>query len=265
MCTIMDIIYDEIGKKYDTTRKADPTILSTLTKLLTIEGRKRYLDIACGTGNYASGIANIGGNWFAFDNSEKMLSEAKLKTSHVDWKQFDVTALGYENDFFDGAVCTLAIHHFLDLDKAFSEVGRVLKPKSKLIIFTATPDQMESYWLNHYFPKMMDGSCREMPSLEVIQSALNQAKISIESTEPFFVDPDLQDFFLYSGKQMPEMYLSSLVRNGISSFHKYCSKSELSNGLNKLRKDIKTGAIKEVMEKYESINGDYVFISSRAH
>ena len=261
----MEAIYDEIGIDYDTSRKADPTILSTLIRLLGIENRKRYLDIACGTGNYTTEFANYGGEWFAFDQSEKMLSEAHGKTSLVNWQQYDVNTLGYENGFFDGAICSLAIHHFPNLQKAFMEIARVLKPKSKLVIFTATPDQMNSYWLNHYFPVMMSNSCEEMPNLETICSALNRAKIPIESTEAFFITPELQDFFLYSGKQRPEMYLSESVRNGISSFHKYCSQPELSNGLDNLRNDIETGAIKKIMEKHENMKGDYLFISSSAH
>jgi hypothetical protein len=104
-----------------------------------------------------------------------------------------------------------------------------------------------------------------MPSIEAIQSSLAWANFSIELVQPFFITPDLQDFFLYSGKQRPDMYLSGSVRNGISSFHKYCQTPELSSGLDKLRNDIETGEIQEVMEEYVNKNGDYVFISSRAH
>ncbi len=148
----MEAIYDEIGKDYDTTRKADAGILSTLNSLLDLEGEKNYLDVACGTGNYTSEISRFGGKWFAFDNSDKMLSEARPKSSQVDWRQFDVTDLGYEPDLFDGAICSLAIHHFASLDKAFREVARVLKSNARFVIFSATPNQMRCYWLNHYFP-----------------------------------------------------------------------------------------------------------------
>ena len=75
----MEAIYDEIGIDYDTSRKADPTILSTLIRLLGIENRKRYLDIACGTGNYTTEFANCGGEWFAFDQSEKFYRRPTVK------------------------------------------------------------------------------------------------------------------------------------------------------------------------------------------
>ncbi len=67
----MKAIYDKIGEGYDTTRKADPEILSSLRSLLKIEVGKSYLDVACGTGNYTVGISGFGGDWYAFDGSEK--------------------------------------------------------------------------------------------------------------------------------------------------------------------------------------------------
>ena len=261
----MEAIYDKIGVDYDTTREADPVILSKLASLLDIHSSKKYVDVACGTGNYTSELAYFGGDWSAFDHSQQMLSEARTKSSLVNWQQFDVADTAYDDNYFDGATCSLAIHHFPNLGKAFTEIARILKLRGKLIIFTATPDQMKSYWLNHYFPIMMERSCDQMPSLELIEPSLKKTGINIEVTEPFFITPDLQDLFLYSGKQRPEMYLSDSVRNGISSFHNYCSESELSNGLGRLSEDIETGAIKAIMEKYESDNGDYLFISSCVH
>jgi ubiquinone/menaquinone biosynthesis C-methylase UbiE len=145
---------------------------------------------------------------------------------------------------------------------AFREIARVLKPGGKFIIFTATPAQMKSYWLNHYFPQMMAGSGEEMPTFDAIKATLSRVNFSIESIQPFFIGPELQDFFLYSGKQRPEMYLSRPVRNGISSFHKFCSNTELTSGLDKLRKDIESGTIKEILQKYDSEIGDYLFVSA---
>ena len=262
--TIMEAIYDKIGEGYDTTRKADPEILSSLSKLLNIEAGKRYLDVACGTGNYTTGISDFGGNWYACDGSEKMLSQASSKSSHINWKKYEVSDLGYKSDFFDGAICSLAIHHFPDLLRPFCEIARVLKAKCNFVIFTSTPEQMKAYWLNHYFPEMMEKSCEQMPSLKIVESALTEAGFVIEITEPFFITPGLKDFFLYCGKQRPEMYLSSEVRDGISSFHNFCSQSELDDGLEKLRKDISSGKIGEVINNYEISKGDYLFICATA-
>jgi len=259
----MIAIYDRIGDEYDTTRRADPSILNELNNFLGIYQRNKYLDVACGTGNYTSEIAKFGGSWYAFDHSEKMLQEARKKSNIAEWNQFNIQKLGYSSNMFHGAICSLAIHHFPDLKLAFSEVARVLKPDSSFVIFTATPEQMRTYWLCHYFPVMMEMSCEQMPSLKQVEESLSNTGLSINNLKPFSITPELKDFFLYSGKQRPEMYLSEKVRNGISSFHNFCTPSELGSGLKKLQTDIESGQILEIINQYQSDIGDYLFIQTK--
>ncbi len=258
----MEAIYDEIGDDYNTTRTADPAILEELKKLLGVQRNKTYLDVACGTGNYTAEIAKTGGTWHAFDNSWKMLIEARSKSNIVRYEQCNVEHQGYDSYNFDGAICTHAIHHFRNLTLAFSEVARVLKSQAKFIIFTATPEQMRSYWLCHYFPIMMEMSCEQMPTLEEVEDSLVKSGITLDSKQSFLITPWLKDFFLYSGKQRPQMYLFEKVRKGISSFRNFCTQTELEAGLNKLRTDIKSGAISKIASEYQSNIGDYLFIRS---
>jgi len=256
----MKTLYDQIGEGYDTTRRADPVILAGLAGLLDIQQDKHYLDVACGTGNYTAAMSERGGRWSAFDQSQNMLQEARAKSDAVRWSRFDVDQLGYESHSFDGAMCTLAIHHFPDLAAAFTEVARVLKPGSNFVIFTATPQQMETYWLGHYFPVMMQKSCAQMPTMEVIERAFAASGLSLELSTLFDITDDLQDLFLYSGKQRPQMYLSNKVRAGISSFRNFCTPSELEHGLSQLQADIESGVIAESMANDQSIGGDYLFL-----
>ncbi|MCD4702601.1 MAG: class I SAM-dependent methyltransferase [Candidatus Aegiribacteria sp.] len=256
----MSVIYDKIAAGYDASRRADPRIIQNLRVLLDVQKDKVYLDVACGTGNYTSEISKFGGTWHAFDRSEQMLSEAKFKSGLVNWHQLDVDNIGFDKGFFDGAICTLAIHHFTDLPSAVSEISRVLKPDGKLVLFTSTPQQMRTYWLCHYFPEMMDKSCKQMPSLESVEAAMSQGGLSVLSTKLFFITSEHQDLILYSGKQRPEMYLSSEIRAGISSFCNLCSDTELKDGLNKLQRDIESDEIENVIKRYESRIGDYLFI-----
>ena len=256
----MKAIYDSIGEGYDTTRRADKVILRELHNHLSIKKDGMYLDVACGTGNYTSKLAEIGGCWHAFDQSETMLSEARHKSDRVEWKQYSVECTEYESDFFDAVMCSLAIHHFPDLSIAFKEIARILKPSGSIVVFTSTPEQMRGYWLYHYFPEMMDRSCAQMPSLKKLREALLQNGLTIAKTQPFFMTPDIQDLFLYSGKQRPEMYLSENVRSGISSFRNLCSAIECASGLTSLATDIKAQKIQQVVEKYENDIGDYLFI-----
>ena len=256
----MNAIYDKIGENYDATRQADGEILQEFRSLLGLVANGIYLDVACGTGNYTSAMARFGGKWCGFDQSEKMLAEARTKSGLVNWACFDVENTDYKNGSFDGAICSLAIHHFPDLNRAFGEISRVLKNTAPLVIFTSTRAQMERYWLNEYFPCMMKASCKQMPALEAIETAVEASGLTIGYSKPFFVTPALKDLFLYSGKQRPEMYLSQKVRNNISSFRSFCPEEELNSGLKQLAEDIESGEINNVVKKYSSNLGDYLFV-----
>ena len=71
---------------------------------------------------------------------------------------------------------------------------------------------MKGYWLNHYFPKMLNDSILQMPSLENVENAMRNAGIEIESIKKYSIKPDLQDQFLYCGKQNPELYFCDNIR-----------------------------------------------------
>ncbi len=256
----MSAIYNDIGKGYDTTRQADPEILNTLASLMSLNENGLYLDVGCGTGNYTHQLSQISGTWKAFDQSELMIEKAKEKNSSIEWGVFDVINTSYKSASFNSVLCTLAIHHFPDLNAAFKEISRILAPTGKFIIFTSTPEQMRTYWLNHYFPKMLECSIKQMPSISKIESALCHASLKLVENRPFAVSTELKDLFLYSGKQRPEMYLSESVRAGISSFRNFCSGAELASGLSLLAADIESGKISSVIKKYDEGKGDYCFL-----
>lgn len=80
------------------------------------------------------------------------------------------------------------------------------------------------------------------------------------SGAPFQVTNQLQDLFLYSGKDRPEIYLNQKVRANISSFATQCPSAELENGLRVLRSDIETHRIRDVIRSYCGSAGDYAFV-----
>ncbi len=147
-----------------------------------------------------------------------------------------------------------------DLHTAFAEIYRVLKPDARLVIFTAVPDQMRGYWLNNYFPKMMADSITQMPSLESVMEAVTAAGFAMIGTEKYPVQNDLQDCFLYVGKNKPELYFDENIRAGIVSFSALSNAREVETGLAQLRADINLGQFDEVRAEYENSLGDYLFI-----
>ena len=128
------------------------------------------------------------------------------------------------------------------------------------MIFTATAEQMEMYWLNYYFPEMMKKSIAQMPSQAKIVKALKLAGFNEIIIEPYEIQNSLEDLFLYSGKNKPQIYLDPQIRKNISTFASLANTEELEKGCALLDADIKSGKIIKVMENYKSEQGDYLFI-----
>lgn len=254
------VLYDTIGSGYNTTRQADPYIADTLFQLLSPQTQGTYLDIGCGTGNYTITMANKGFNLYGVEPSEKMLEIARSGNTMVNWLLGRSEAIPVNDEFFDGAIATLTIHHWTAIKKAFTEIHRVLKNKSKIILFTATPEQMKGYWLNHYFPKMLADAMVQMPTLEVINEAAIHAGFEIIGTENYYIGDDPKDFFLYAGKNKPDIYLDEAIRKGISSFAALANADEVEAGLSKLKTDIALGMFGDIKAKFNNDSGDYLFI-----
>jgi SAM-dependent methyltransferase len=259
----LKVKYDTIGKFYNTTRRADPFIVERLFYFLKPNKGSKYLDIGCGTGNYTVALNQKGIALFGVDPSTEMLKNAKAKPSNIKWKVGNAENIPLENEAVDGVLATLTIHHWKDLNKAFTELNRVLKPSGNVVIFTSTPEQMKGYWLKHYFPKMLEDSSKQMPAIDVIKKAMKTGGFEIIETEKYFVREDLEDMFLFSGKHDPKLYLNSQNRQGISSFSNLANAEEVEKGLHKLKIDIASGKINKVIEKYANDYGDYLFMIGR--
>jgi ubiquinone/menaquinone biosynthesis C-methylase UbiE len=252
--------YDTIGKDYNLTRQADNYITERLYYHLNPETGKIYLDIGCGTGNYTHALNKKGVQFIGIDPSEKMLDKAKLQNQNITWLLGKAESIPLDNESIDGCIASLTLHHWTNLSNGFKELYRVLKTNGKVVIFTSTPNQMKGYWLNHYFPKMLSVSIQQMPSFEIIKKALIENRFKNIKTEAYFIKPDLQDLFLYAGKERPELYLNAQVRYGISSFSALSNKKEVEQGLHEIEDDIKTKKITKIINDYKNDYGDYLFI-----
>lgn len=256
----MEVKYDKIGIDYNSTRKADPFLTNKLIEHLNPKKDGIYLDIGCGTGNYTNELERNGIQLIGIDPSEKMLEKARFKNQRVDWRIGTAENIQLSDNSMDGIIGSLTIHHWTDLSKSFFELQRILKDDGRIVIFTSTPIQMEGYWLNHYFPRMLKDSIDQMPSLEKVEEAMTRNSIVITEIDKYFIQPDLQDKFLYCGKQNPELYFNEQIRNGISSFSSLANRDEVKQGLKKLRSDIENGKINEVIDSYDNDFGDYLYI-----
>ena len=253
-------LYNKIGINYNETRRADKFLTQRFHSFLSPAENENYLDVGCGTGNYTCALASKDYQFYGVDPSETMLAKARQRNCNVIWQNGEAENLPFEKEFFGGAIASLTIHHWKNLSKAFGEISRVLKTNGKFVLFTSLPEQTAGYWLTEYFPKMMRDSVGQLPSFSIIKDALMNAGFEIKKLENYFVRDDLQDHFLYCGKNRPELYLREDIRRGISSFMSLANKEEVESGLQKLTVDIEEGNIFKIIESYQNDKGDYIFI-----
>lgn len=254
--------YDSIGIHYNQTRKADPYLVSRIYHHLQPHTSGLYLDIGSGSGNYTHAISQKGVSLIGVEPSDHMRRLAATKNHHILWKKGKAENIPLDDTSVDGIMASLTLHHWTHLEKGLQELYRVLKPHGRLVIFTATPRQMKGYWLNHYFPIMLQDSMIQMPSYKRTIQGLQTAGFSTIETEKYFIQPDLQDQFLYAGKHEPNLYLKPTVRQGISSFSALANQTEVVKGLKQLEDDIATGAVWPIIQQYQNEEGDYLFVKA---
>jgi ubiquinone/menaquinone biosynthesis C-methylase UbiE len=252
--------YDKIGIGYDHTRRADPYLCDRIAHLMGPATQYQYLDVGCGTGNYTIALRAKGYDFTGMDPSAEMLAQARQKSNKVIWVSGQAEDMPFIDGSFDGILAMLTLHHWQDLDAGLEECARVLERGKRMVIFTATPQQMEGYWLGHYFPQMLQDSMQIMPTLERMQSAASKAELQLITTEKYCIQPHLQDHFLYSSKYNPERYLDPQIRSGISSFAAFSNAQEVKSGLAKMQADITQNKIQSIIDSYQNEDGDYLFI-----
>lgn len=107
---------------------------NTLGRLFQNFKGKKVLDIGCGTGRSIGDLKKIGAEVVAADISEEMLKRAKKKFSDIETVLADICDLPFENESFDAVIAMFLIVHLRNLDEAFSEVYRVIKPGGVFIL-----------------------------------------------------------------------------------------------------------------------------------
>ena len=255
----MAVKYDRIGDTYDFTRRPDPRIADRLNSLLGASAGAPVLDVACGTGNYTSALAERGLAMVGVDISRIMLAKARVKHPLLPLVRADGAALPFADGGFSHAVTTLAIHHMTDLAAVFSSVRRVVAEGGRYVIFSALPEQLRQYWLTNYFPAMMAAAVRACPNRKAVDDALSAADFRLVAVEPWDVPPDLMDMFLYAGKDRPELYFDEGFRNGISAFREHAG-AELHDGLARLGADLDSGRWQGIRGSADQGRGDYCFL-----
>ena len=116
-------------------------------RLLELREGETVLDVACGNGNFARRMAELGADVVGFDVSEKMIERARTHGSRgpgrIEYRVIDasdgeaVRSLGRRH--FDAAVSTMAMMDMPKISPMLSALGHVLKPGGRFVFSVLHP------------------------------------------------------------------------------------------------------------------------------
>jgi SAM-dependent methyltransferase len=102
---------------------------------------RRYLEVGCGPGELAARVhGELAADVVAVDISPRMVDLARGRG--VDARVGDVQSLPFDDESFDCAVAAWMLYHVPDVDRALSELARVLRPKGRLVAVTNHTDHL---------------------------------------------------------------------------------------------------------------------------
>ncbi len=116
-------------------------ILPNLLRVLGLKPGMKLIDIACGQGFFSREFAAAGADVIASDIAQSLITEAKkLSSKTIRYYVAPADNLNFTKDgLFDAATIVLAIQNIKNIDGAFKEAKRVLKPGGKLAMVLMHP------------------------------------------------------------------------------------------------------------------------------
>ena len=148
----MTIAYDTIAPSYARHRDGYAFAIAILNRLYGKAPGGSVLEVGCGTGVYASAMADAGaGAVYAMDLSHQMLRQAPVRERIV-YLQGRATDLPFADQTLEMIFSVNVVHHIRDIDEYLRESFRILKPggvfctatDSEAIIKRRTP--LSRYW-----------------------------------------------------------------------------------------------------------------------
>lgn len=109
----------------------------------------RVLDVGCGSGQLAVGLAPLVAHVTGLDLTPEMLDQARAAQTaagldNLDWRQGDAAALPFTEGEFSLVISQAAFHHAADPAAVLAEMTRVCAPGGRIAVSDLTPPPEKS-------------------------------------------------------------------------------------------------------------------------
>jgi demethylmenaquinone methyltransferase/2-methoxy-6-polyprenyl-1,4-benzoquinol methylase len=155
-------MFDDVAKSYDFTN----TLLSfgqdlrwrkDVLKAVDPKSGQTVLDLAAGTGASSVAFAKPGVKVIASDFSEGMLAVGRKRHPEIEFVFADATNLQFTDNSMDAVTISFGLRNVVDVDKALSEMFRVVKPGGRVVIceFSKVTNPVLRPFYNFYLKRIL--------------------------------------------------------------------------------------------------------------
>jgi SAM-dependent methyltransferase len=216
-------VYDEIGRTYASTRRADPRIQAAIWAAL--GDARTVVNVGAGSGSYEPSATIL-----AVEPSAAMIAQRPAASAPA--VQAMAESIPLADGACDAALAVLTLHHWSDPDAGVREMRRVAR---RLVVFTWDPDFADRFWfVRDYLPESVAFDRVRMPPIARVQEWMGGAEVTAIP-----VPHDCEDGFFCSYWRRPEAYLDPVVRAGASNLAQLGAPVE--RAVAALREDLRTG------------------------
>ena len=199
------------------------------------KGASRILDIGCGTGKYGAELKQRNFTVKGIDKSPHQIEEAKKNiVAYVG----SACELPFSDDSFDICLMIMMLHQLTqeEREKAFKETYRVLCPNGRLIIKTASHNDIKFRLSSIYFPAAYALDISRYPDCEYLRKELCDYK-HVEMKNIIVQD-----------EYEPEVMAAKFLKRRTSNLG-MISEEDLIEGVQKYKNDF-AGIKKAVLEEH---------------
>ena len=205
----LDIIKKEFTKQskmFDTYQSAHSKerFNRVAIEKLHLTGYESVLEVAAGTCSLGRMIAPDVKNITELDATEAMLEAGKAENqkaaiTNAGYVIGEAEAMPFSDGSFDIVVSRLAFHHFEDVEKAFSEMTRVLRPGGRLLVADMLAREGSDREKAEHYERLRDPSHVRCLDCEEFNSLAEKYDIAVESESITAIEMELDSWLELTG------------------------------------------------------------------